>query len=115
MCFSVISPTSFENLSSKWIPELKHHCPKAPIVLVGLKTDMRENREIIGKLQAKGTMPITTEQGEAKAREIGAKYVECSAMTQKGVKNVFESAVSAGLGEMEKPKKKKKKVGCLIM
>ena len=62
---------------------------------------MRENREIVSKLQAKGTTPITTEQGEAKAREIGAvKYVECSAMTQKGVKNVFEDAVRAGLGEI---------------
>jgi Ras-related C3 botulinum toxin substrate 1 len=112
----VISPPSFENISSKWHPELAHHCPTAPILLVGLKVDMRESRETIMRLQEKGMCPITSQQGEAKAKEIGAtKYVECSAISQKGVKGVFEDAIRAALGEIEKPKKKKKNVGCILM
>lgn len=35
ICFSVASPSSFENVTSKWYPEIKHHCPDAPIILVG--------------------------------------------------------------------------------
>lgn len=29
------SPSSFENVTSKWYPEIKHHCPDAPMILVG--------------------------------------------------------------------------------
>ena len=35
ICFSVVSPSSFENVTSKWCPEIKHHCPDAPILLIG--------------------------------------------------------------------------------
>lgn len=35
ICYSVVSPSSFDNVTSKWYPELKHHCPDAPIILVG--------------------------------------------------------------------------------
>ena len=41
LCFSVISPSSYENVKIKWYPELTHHCPGVPIVLVGTKTDLR--------------------------------------------------------------------------
>lgn len=41
ICFSVASPSSFENVTSKWYPEIKHHCPDAPMILVGkLKYDI---------------------------------------------------------------------------
>ena len=36
ICFSVVSPSSFENVTSKWCPEIKHHCPDAPILLIGM-------------------------------------------------------------------------------
>lgn len=38
ICFSVVSPSSFENVSSKWCPEIKHHCADAPILLIGEST-----------------------------------------------------------------------------
>ncbi|XP_031368868.1 rho-related protein racB-like isoform X4 [Apis dorsata] len=34
ICFSVNSRTSYENVANKWHPEIKHHCPNTPIVLV---------------------------------------------------------------------------------
>jgi len=33
--FSVVRLASFENVSKKWIPEVRHHCPKTPIILLG--------------------------------------------------------------------------------
>jgi len=29
LCFSVVAPASFENIKTKWWPEVEHHCPEA--------------------------------------------------------------------------------------
>jgi len=59
--------------------------------------------------------PITYEQGVAKQREIGAvKYMECSALTQKGLKNVFDEAIRVVIAPQPK-KKKKSKSGCALL
>jgi cell division control protein 42 len=56
--------------------------------------------------------PIGYEAGERLAKELGAvKYVECSALTQKGLKNVFDEAIVAAL---EPPVTKKPKK-CVIL
>merc|ERR1711981_803361 len=39
-CFSIISPASFQNVKAKWYPEINHHCPSTPLVLVGTKIDL---------------------------------------------------------------------------
>ena len=41
VAFSLISRASFENVKQKWYPELKHHCPNVPMILVGTKLDLR--------------------------------------------------------------------------
>ncbi|XP_041357607.1 ras-related C3 botulinum toxin substrate 1-like [Gigantopelta aegis] len=98
ICFSVVSPSSHENVTTKWQPEIKHHCPDAPIIIVGTKIDLRENKEAIGQLAAQGLSPIKREQGIKVANKIRAKkYMECSALTQRGLKQVFDEAVRAVL------------------
>ena len=41
ICFSIDSPDSFRNITDKWVPEVNHHCPNVPIILVGNKMDLR--------------------------------------------------------------------------
>ena len=57
----------------------------------GTQVDLREDQGHLEKLARQKQRPISTEQGERLARELGAvKYVECSALTQRGLKNVFD-------------------------
>lgn len=60
-------------------------------MIVGTQIDLRDDPQVLEKLQRQKQRPITSDQGERLARELGAvKYVECSALTQKGLKNVFD-------------------------
>eukprot|EP00700_Malawimonas_jakobiformis_P002384 EC723995.1.p1 GENE.EC723995.1~~EC723995.1.p1 ORF type:complete len:206 (+),score=39.34 EC723995.1:24-620(+) len=98
VCFSLVSRASYENVKHKWYPEVQHHCPGVPIILVGLKKDLREDKAILKKLQEKGATPVTTKEVEALAAQIKAvAWVECSAKTQDGVKNVFDTAIKTVL------------------
>ncbi len=67
----------------QWVPEITHHCPKTPFLLVGTQIDLRDDAGTIEKLSKNKQKPIAIEQGEKLARELKAvKYVECSALTQ---------------------------------
>ncbi|KAL6052276.1 Ras- C3 botulinum toxin substrate 2 [Balamuthia mandrillaris] len=85
LCFSLVSRASFNNILSKWYPEISHNCPSARRLLVGTKMDLR------------GTKPEeepTTAEIEEMVRKIEAEgFVECSALTQQGVKEVFDTAI----------------------
>lgn len=113
VCFSIISPHSFDNVSSKWYEEIKFHAAGVPIVLVGTKSDLRNDSEMISHLRSQGKEIVSKERAMEKKKEIQAvEYVECSALTQEGLKNVFDVAIRAALA----PKKKKeKKSKCCIM
>jgi len=110
LCFSIISPVSFENVTAKWYPELMHFCPDVPFILVGTKCDIRNDSGEVEKLRSQGQSPITTEQGNELAKKLKAiKYMECSAKTQENLKDVFDEAVRCVL----RPPKKKK--GCILI
>uniref|UniRef100_A0A3P8NIZ6 Rac family small GTPase 2 n=2 Tax=Astatotilapia calliptera TaxID=8154 RepID=A0A3P8NIZ6_ASTCA len=113
ICFSLVSPASYENVRAKWYPEVRHHCPATPIILVGTKLDLRDEKDTIEKLKDKKLAPITYPQGLALAKEIDAvKYLECSALTQRGLKTVFDEAIRAVL--CPQPAKVKKKPCSLL-
>ncbi|XP_071964016.1 ras-related protein Rac1-like [Antedon mediterranea] len=113
ICFSLVSPSSYENVRTKWHPEVTHHCPNTPTILVGTKIDLRDDRATIDRLKERSLSPITYPQGLQMQKEIRAvKYLECSALSQKGLKNVFDEAIRAVL---TKPKQKKKKTGCRLL
>ena len=85
-----------------------------PFILVGTKLDLRSDPETIRKLGEKKQQPVSLECGQALADEIGAfKYVECSALTQGGLKQVFDDAIKCVLNHKQAPKKKKG--ACIIL
>merc|ERR1711924_356873 len=96
-----------ENVKNKWYPEIQHHAPGVPFILV-------DDEETLERLREKRMEPVSAAQGEALKEELGAdKYLECSALSQKGLKQVFDEAIRCVLNHQEKPKKKKR--GCEIL
>ncbi|PVD38532.1 hypothetical protein C0Q70_01148 [Pomacea canaliculata] len=94
LCFSLTSETSLRNIKAKWYPEIREHCPQIPIVLVGTKLDLRNNKETIRQMRADKKNPVSHSQGSELAKQIKAKhYMECSAKTQENVKDVFLETV----------------------
>lgn len=98
LCYSVVSPTSYHNVLEKWLPELRLHAPKVPIILVGTQTDLRNDVRVLVELHRYNESPITRAMGEKLAERIGAiSYVECSSLTQTRLKEVFDLAIMTGI------------------
>ncbi|TQD82370.1 hypothetical protein C1H46_032062 [Malus baccata] len=116
LAFSLISKASYENVAKKWVPELRHYAPSVPIILVGTKLDLRDDRQFF--VDHPGAVPITTAQGEELKKLIGAPvYIECSSKTQQNVKAVFDAAIKVVLQPPKQKKKKKRKAqkACSIL
>ena len=109
ICFSVISPPSYENVANKWYPEVSHFLPGVPIMLVGTKIDLRNDSELLSSIRKKYKCgSITYEQGLSKAKEIGAyKYMECSALASQGIKTIFDEVVRVSMSSCVKRNPKK--------
>lgn len=94
LCFSVVRPDSMENIATKWIPELNKFIPGVIIILVGTQCDLRET----AKLNASDPKErhISTSEGEELRAKIKAfKYIECSAVTQFNINEIFNTCVEA--------------------
>ncbi|KAI1193043.1 P-loop containing nucleoside triphosphate hydrolase protein [Nemania serpens] len=116
ICFSIVSPPSFDNVKAKWYPEIDHHAPNIPIILVGTKLDLREDPATLESLRSKRMEPVSYDQALICAKEIKAhKYLECSALTQRNLKSVFDEAIRAVLNPRPIPTKTKKSGKCAIL
>ena len=99
LCFAVDKRDTFKNVQAKWVPELKQHQPKVPILLLGTKCDLREDKTC-------DCIPVS--ECQKLAKDIGAfKYDEVSAMKNLGVKQAFEDAIRECITE--------EKSGCAIV
>ncbi|KAJ3012217.1 UNVERIFIED_CONTAM: GTP-binding protein Rho1, partial [Siphonaria sp. JEL0065] len=108
LCYAIDKPTSYDNIESVWMSELKLHCPSVPFLLIGCKTDLRSDPDTLNRLHSEGRNFVTYQEGVALAQRIGAwRYMECSAKLNEGVGDVFEFATraatwSAGKGDNSK-------------
>lgn len=98
LCFSVIHRDSFDNIKYKWLPELKQNSPGTPFILVGTKTDLRDDNN---------AAHIPQKEGAKRAKEIKAHcYIECTSRDPSSVGKVVMEAVSIVL-EADKARKLK--------
>jgi len=94
VCYAVNNRSSYLNVESKWMPELKHYCPKTACILVGTKSDV--------KTQAKD--PISFHEGKKMKSKIKAHaFLECSAKTRENLNDVFVEAVRSVMKNRDKP------------
>jgi len=92
--FKVTSPTSFENITRRWLPEIQRFTPSSSpprIVLATSTVDLRDEAESVRKVHEEFHRGcITTEEGRALAKQIHADlYWECSSKTGEGVDRLF--------------------------
>ncbi len=111
ICFSLVSRSSFESVTTMWKPEVSHYRPEAKILLVGTKLDLRSNTEKLDEAH------VSTEEGMALAKEISAiGYAECSVLTEDGATNAMKIALK-GLTETQTKEVDRSNgyKGCLIL
>lgn len=116
LCYSVDSKDSLENVESKWVGEIADNCPGVKLVLVALKCDLRgdqaDDEEADPNEPREKRPTISYEQGLEVARRIGAlRYLECSAMKNRGVNEAFTEAARVALSV----KKDREEGGCIVM
>lgn len=95
----------------KWVEEARERCPEVPIILVGLKKDLRDDPMAQEEMRKKSQHFVSSKDGSDAGHEVGArKYLECSSLTGEGVDDVFEAATRAALLTFEK-----KETGCCVI
>ncbi|KAG9467881.1 rho-related GTP-binding protein RhoH [Eleutherodactylus coqui] len=96
VCFSVANHASFLNVRNKWIAEVKQNLPRVPVLVVAMQTDQRELNHL--------RVPcISSADGKQLAQDVRAKgYLECSALINRGVQQVFECAVRTAINQAKR-------------
>lgn len=106
LCFAVNCPQSLESVNNYWYKEIKQSCPRAPIILVGTKSDCRleqplEESKPFKRLsfsqQIRECTMVSPGMGRQVAQEIGASYYECSVLLMVGLDDVFHNVIRAAL------------------
>jgi len=85
LCYALNNRSSFANIETKWLPELRNHCPRAAIVLVGTKTDLIDQGETISEQEGK----------KLKSKIKANAFLQCSAKTREGLEEVYIESVRA--------------------
>ncbi|CAJ0582861.1 unnamed protein product, partial [Mesorhabditis spiculigera] len=92
LCFSMTDATTLDSCQSIWMPEIRKYTGHmVPVLLIGTKEDAWENQPESDR--------ISVEKVKRLAEEMGcASFVACSALTQRGLKQVFDEAFLAANG-----------------
>ena len=94
LVFSVDSTSSFDNISKKWLKEIREHEPQAPFIIVGAKADLRDDDGVLAELKSLGKVMLDKEEYEKRGLQSGAaRYIECSAAKQDNVGFVIDEAI----------------------
>lgn len=103
LCFNVANVDSFLNIRDIYLPEMRHHCPLTPFVLIGLASDLREGDSGQSCEKSGKGEYVSQEDAEALALRAGALcYAECSAKLGNGITELRQSSVNGVFGSQFK-------------
>lgn len=109
LCFSVVNPTSFHNITKKWVSEIRAYNPSSPIVLVGTQSDLLLDVNVLINLDRSNVKPVLSSRARSMAEKIRATdYIECSSLTQKNLKEAFDAAILAAIKNKTRKTKKRR-------
>lgn len=109
LCFSMVNPTSFHNITKKWVSEIRAHNPSSPIVLVGTQSDLLLDVNVLINLDRSNVKPVLSSRARSMAEKIRATdYIECSSLTQKNLKEAFDAAIFAAIKNKARKTKKRR-------
>ncbi|XP_061901129.1 rho-related GTP-binding protein RhoV isoform X1 [Entelurus aequoreus] len=109
LCFSMVNPTSFHNITKKWVPNIRAYNPTSPIILVGTQSDLLLDVNILINLDRSNVKPVPSARAQNMAEKIrAADYIECSSLTQKNLKEAFDAAIFAAIKNKGRQAKKRR-------
>mmetsp|Transcript_7885 Transcript_7885/g.11859 ORF Transcript_7885/g.11859 Transcript_7885/m.11859 type:complete len:416 (-) Transcript_7885:195-1442(-) len=103
MTYSIMSPPSFDNIRYKYLRECRRFCPRAKIILVGCKTDVRESKRVRSIMNSRRLDMISLREGMDMAEAVGMDgALECSAVTGEGIDELFQHIIKVALDHRER-------------
>ncbi|KJH47066.1 Ras family protein [Dictyocaulus viviparus] len=92
LCFSLVDPKSLDVCQTIWLPEIRKYAgDNVPILLIGTKEDLMESVDERKR--------VSFESARKAAHEMGCvKFLACSALTHRGLKQVFDEAFLIAIG-----------------
>ena len=116
LCYSIISPQSYDNICEKWLPAIQFLPNPVPVILLGTKSDLRTNQMLLERLARAGLEPKTEKDGKQLAKQISAIHFEEISLefdsAFEDVSRVFQQASQA---PMLGNKKKKNQEKCCVV
>lgn len=79
--FDITNKKTFDNLKS-WIEDFQIQCPDTPLIIIGNKSDLDENRVVLRK------------DIQNFVESNNYEYIECSAKSGKGITELFEQVLN---------------------
>uniref|UniRef100_A0A0R3RPV5 Ras-like GTP-binding protein Rho1 n=1 Tax=Elaeophora elaphi TaxID=1147741 RepID=A0A0R3RPV5_9BILA len=97
VCYSVERPESLKSVEEKWIPEIRRFCPDVPVLVVGNKKDIRNEKGREQKACDENSQQknlVNFDEAIACAKKFSDhRVIECSAKTKEGIRQVFDAAI----------------------
>ncbi|KAI9772143.1 MAG: Rho GTPase [Geoglossum umbratile] len=99
VCFSIGCRRSLSEVRDKWLPEYQHFAPTLPLVLLGLKSDLRPATPAPDEPRKRRRSIVSYNRGLNVAKAAGAvTYAECSAQSGHGVQEAFDMIADVAVG-----------------
>uniref|UniRef100_A0A7I4YSQ8 Ras domain containing protein n=1 Tax=Haemonchus contortus TaxID=6289 RepID=A0A7I4YSQ8_HAECO len=92
LCFSLVDPKSLDVCQTVWLPEIRKYAgDNVPVLLIGTKEDLMDSSH--------EKQRVTFDTARRAAHEMGCiKFLPCSALTHRGLKQVFDEALLVAIG-----------------